>query len=113
MHRNELHNLVLTTSRYGASMEADEQLVSRVLVMTGARSTVRFVAAATLFHCRLLKGRPDMTAWQYRARVRYAREVMSVFMRLPEGERRDLATTRKAKPELEQAPDPTLLTAPP
>lgn len=58
MHRNELHNLVLTTSRYGASMEADEQLVSRVLVMTGARSTVRFVAAANPLSLQAAQGPP-------------------------------------------------------
>lgn len=113
MHRNELHNLVVTASRHGASMEADEQLVGKVLAMTGARSTLRFVAAATLFHCWLLKGRPDMATWQYRARLQCAREVMSIFMRLPASERRDLAATRKAKPELEQASDPAVVNAPP
>ncbi len=85
---SEFETLVHVAAHYGASLDADDRLVRKVRTMTGTASSLRFIAAATLFHCWLLRGRPDKEAWQYLARVRYARDVMVRFMDLPDGDRR-------------------------
>ncbi len=75
--------MVQVAAHFGASAKVDDALVLKVLAMTGHLATPRRIAAATLFHCWLLKGRPRKGTWQYRARVRYAADVLSTWLRLP------------------------------
>lgn len=107
MHPRELENLIRVAAHYGASRAADERLIRKVRAMTGPAATLRLIAAATLYHCWLLGGRPDKDDWQYLARVQYARDVMCHFMDLPAKERRSPAYTPETK-ELEQRPVITL-----
>lgn len=91
MQVDEFDTLVHVAAHFGASFEADARLVRKVRTMTGPDSSLRFIAAATLFHCWLLRGRPGKEGWRYLARVQYARDVMGHFMALPEGTRRSLS----------------------
>jgi len=91
MQVDEFETLVHVAAHFGASFEADARLVRKVRTMTGTDSSLRFIAAATLFHCWLLRGRPDKEGWRYLARVRYARDVMAQCLALPEGDRRCLS----------------------
>jgi hypothetical protein len=88
MHPREFENLVRVAAHYGASLRADEQLRRKVQAMTGTGATLRLIAAATLYHCWLLRGRPEKEGWRYLARVQYARDLMRHFMTLPVRERR-------------------------
>lgn len=91
MQVDEFDTLVHVAAHFGASFEADERLVRKVRTMTGTDSSLRFIAAATLFHCWLLRGRPDKECWRYLARVQCARDVLVRFMALPDGDRRCLS----------------------
>jgi hypothetical protein len=105
MHRNEFDNLVYVAARYGASLESQASLVAKVRAMAGGAPSLRLIAAATLFHCWLLKGKPDKRAWQYRARLRYARDVMAHFVStFSEEERQDLSTSKPSAPSPPPAP---------
>jgi hypothetical protein len=54
------------------------------------------IAAATIYHVWLLKGKPDKITWRYRDRVRYVIDVLTYFKSLPDDDRLNAGPTQKA-----------------
>lgn len=84
----ELDRMVHIAARYGAGYDSNADLVRKVRAITGPRPGLRLLAAATVFHVWLLRGRPDKETFAYRARVLYAIHVLDEFIHTPEEGRR-------------------------
>jgi hypothetical protein len=96
MKLSELDNMVFIGAKFGASYEMTVDLFRKVKAEVRNSDNVRLIAAVTLYHVWLLKGKPDKKTWKYADRVRYVIEVLTYFKSLPDHDRLDAGPTQKA-----------------
>lgn len=72
MTNQELAVLIQIAGRIGGDWTEWVGLCVKVRPLVTTRSSLRMIAAATIFHVWLLRGRPDRARWEYRSRVRWA-----------------------------------------
>jgi hypothetical protein len=71
--------MVHVAAKFGTGWNMDDDLYFKVLGIVVNSRSPRLVAAATVFHVWLLKGRPNRRTWEYRKRVLYATDVLRRF----------------------------------
>ena len=86
MTNRELAVLIQIAGRIGGDWTEWVGLCVKVRPLVTTASSLRQIAAATIYHAWLLRGRPDRARWEYRSRVRWAISALQQYVALVDEE---------------------------